>query len=260
MNSISNTRVSISIVTPVYNSEDYLTECIESVLKQTYGNYEHILVDDCSTDGSAKVVKEYQKLDSRVRLLSLEKNVGAGVARNRAIELATGRFIAFLDADDYWVNDKLQIQVDTMLETGASLSYTSYYVIDENSNSKYQRKVPLETNYRDILRNCYIFCSTAMYDTQQLGKVYMPVIRRRQDWVLWIRILQKVNTSIGVQSPLVYYREGNESLSKNKIKLVKANFNVYRKELKFSSIKSLIYMIQFLFTYFYYKRTSRIKV
>jgi len=250
----------ISIVTPIYNSKKYLPQCIESVLKQTYGNFEHILIDDCSTDESAKIVKEYQSTDSRIKFLSLEKNGGAGVARNKAIEMAKGRFIAFLDADDYWDENKLQNQLDAMLETGEALAYTSYFVVDENSKRKYLRNVPAQTTYSDILKNCYIFCSTAMYDTQQLGKVYMPVIRRRQDWVLWIRILQKVKTSLGVQRPLVYYREGNESLSKNKLKLVKVNFNVYRKELKFSNFKSLCYMIQFLYTYFIYKRTSKVKV
>lgn len=250
----------VSIITPVYNSERYLPECIESVLKQTYTNFEHIIIDDCSTDGSKSIIEKYKDSDSRVKFLELDKNGGAGVARNKGIEEANGRFIAFLDADDYWVEDKLEKQIETMLKTGHALSYTSYYVVDENSTLDYRRRVPSETNYKQILSNCYIFCSTSMYDVEQLGKSYMPKIRRRQDWALWIEILREIDKSIGLQKPLVYYRKGNDSLSKNKFKLVKINYNVFRKQVGLSSFKSLVYMIRFLFTYFYYKLTSKIKV
>ena len=147
-----------------------------------------------------------------------------------------------------------------MLKTGHALSYTSYYVVEEDSKLLYHRTVPLKTTYKDILKNCYIFCSTAMYDTEQLGKRYMPRIRKRQDWALWIEILKELNTSIGLQLPLVYYRQGNDSLSKNKIKLVKENYYVFKNQLGFNNFKSLAYMIQFLLTYFYYKLTSKKKV
>jgi teichuronic acid biosynthesis glycosyltransferase TuaG len=247
----------VSVITPIYNSERYLQECIESVQKQSYTNFEHILVDDCSTDNSVGIVKKFSKKDSRIKLLKLKKNSGAGVARNKGVEIAEGRFIAFLDADDFWSGDKLKDQLEMMVKTGHALSYTSYYVVDDASKPKYRRKVPLITDYQSILRNCYIFCSTAIYDTKQLGKVYMPKIRRRQDWVLWINILKVLDKSIGLQKPLVYYREGNDSLSKNKIKLLKDNFNVYRQQLGFSYFISLIFMIRFLITYFSYKIRSR---
>ena len=250
----------VSIITPIYNSEKYLAESVESVLRQTHENFELILINDCSSDSSKKIAEKYKDADARVKLLELKQNSGAGVARNKGIEMAKGRFIAFLDADDFWSEYKLEKQVQTMLETGCALSYTSYYVVEESSELLYHRKVPLKTSYKDILKNCYIFCSTAMYDTEQLGKKYMPKIRKRQDWALWIGILEKIDTSMGLQQPLVYYRQGNDSLSKNKIKLVKENYNVFKNQLGFTHFKSFTYMIQFLFTYFYYKRTSKKKI
>lgn len=243
----------VSIITPVYNSEKFLEECIQSVVSQAYENWEHILVDDCSTDDSVKIIEKYASLDNRVKLIKLSKNSGAGFARNTAIEVAKGKFIAFLDADDYWHKDKLNKQIAYMLRRDCSFSYTQYYIVEDKSEPKYIVHSPDVVSYKSILKNGYIGCLTAIYDADKIGKHYMPTVRKRQDWILWINILKKIGHAYGIQEPLAYYRVGNKSLSNNKFRLVKYNFNVYHKELGMSYIFSVWRMAVFLIHYFYFK-------
>ncbi len=251
----------VSIITPSYNSSKYVEECINSVINQTFSDWEHILIDDCSKDGSVEIIKKYVKEDHRFKLIQLDKNSGAGIARNRGIELSSGRFVAFLDCDDYWHSQKLEKQIEFMINNNYAFTYTDYYIINKNEkNPQYQIKAPEKVNYKKMLNNDYIGCLTAIYDTNFLGKNYMPDIRKRQDWVLWINILEKVDYAYCFQEPLAYYRIGDESLSKNKLKLLKHNFNVYHKELKISFLVSALMMINFLFHYFKYKKTSKIKL
>jgi len=213
-------------------------------------------VDDCSSDDSIQIIQEYATKDPRVRLIQLKENGGAGVARNTAIKAAQGKFIAFLDADDFWHKEKLNIQVNFMLENNYSFSYTQYKIVDENSNPQSIVKSPLKVSYDDILRNGYIGCLTAMYDAGTIGKYYMPLIRKRQDWSLWIMILKDVQMAYGIAQPLAYYRVGNESLSNNKFKLIKFNFNVFHKVLHMGLLESTYRMLVFLFCYFKFKFTS----
>lgn len=247
----------VSIITPTYNAEKFISQNIKSVQSQTFKDYEHIIIDDSSKDNTVSIVSSYAETDSRIKLIILQQNSGAGIARNRGIRVAQRRFIAFLDADDFWHAEKLKKQISFMLNNGHQLTYTAYYVIDEESNIKYIRNAPTTTSYSDILKNDYIGCLTVIYDTDKIGKFLMPEMRKRQDWVLWIRILKEIKYSYGIKEPLAYYRIGNESLSKNKLKLLKHNYSVYRKELKMSSFKSIFKMIRFLFYYFIFKIFSK---
>src|SRR5690606_24018405 len=249
-------NVSVSIITLVYNYSKFIRECLDSTLGQTYIDFEHIFVNDCSTDDSVQIIEQYAKMDPRVKLIQLKENGGAGKARNTAIEAARGRFIAFLDADDFWDKDKLNIQVNFMLENDYSFSYTQYKIVDENSMPHSIVKSPPKVSYEDILRNGYIGCLTAMYDAEKIGKYYMPLIRKRQDWSLWIMILNDVQIAHGISQPLAYYRVGNDSLSNNKFKLIKFNFNVFHKVLNMGILESTYRMVVFLFCYFKFKFTS----
>ncbi|MEC7265700.1 MAG: glycosyltransferase family 2 protein [Bacteroidota bacterium] len=248
----------VSIVTPVFNSQKYISECINSVINQTYANWEHILVDDCSSDQSEAIIKSYQEKDPRIKYFKLKKNSGAGVARNKAIELAEGKYVAFLDSDDIWAQDKLEKQIDFMVKHNIPFSYTDYFVIKDNAKLPlYLVSAPSKVNYGKMLRNDYIGCLTAIYDISYFGKTYMSKIRKRQDWVLWLQLLKKVDFAYCLKMPLAYYRIGNQSLSKNKFKLVSHNFNVYRKELNYSFFVSCCLMGIFFMAYFYYKLTSK---
>ena len=187
---MNNNEQLVSIIIACYNSEKYLSETINSVLNQTYKNWELLLVDDCSTDNTISVIEPFQKKDTRIKLFRQRQNSGAAVTRNKAIKEAKGRFIAFLDSDDLWLPQKLEKQIGFMLKNGYSLTHTAYEIIENNgkATNKTIRSKPVLT-YNNMLFSNKIGCLTAIYDRGKLGKVYMPQIRKRQDYGLWLKIL-----------------------------------------------------------------------
>jgi len=239
----------VSIITPTYNSEKFILGTIESIQKQTYINWELLITDDCSTDKTIEIIKDYKQTDKRIKLYKLKTNSGAGLARNNSIRHAAGRFIAFCDSDDRWLPNKLEVQLEYLLNQNAGFTYSSYFLHNEEQNKIGEIKGPRKISYRQILRNNYIGCLTAIYDTQALGKMFMPDIRKRQDWVLWINIIKKLGTVQGISEPLAIYTVRKNSISSNKFKLVKYNWVIYNKALGFGIISSLLYMIQFLYFY-----------
>lgn len=212
----------VSIITPVFNSAKYIRETLVSVLSQSYKDWEMIMVDDCSTDNSILIIKEFQKKDSRFRLVRLDTNSGSGIARNKAIELANGKFIAFLDSDDIWHKDKLSKHVEFMQRNDAVFSHTSYGFLDEGGSQIKQtyRVSAHPIGYSDLLKRTEISCLTAMYDQNFLGKMYMPDLRRKQDYALWLSILKKGVKSIPMDEELAFYRQRKGSATNNKFKLV----------------------------------------
>lgn len=233
----------VSIITPSYKSERFISDTIESVLAQTYQNWEMIIIDDVSPDNSNKIIEEYCKKDSRIKLIKLEKNSGPAVARNRAIEEAKGRYIAFLDADDLWKPEKLEKQIRFMEEKNCALSYSAYETMTEEG--QLQNKLinpPLKIAYKDLLKSNYIGCLTAIYDTGKVGKVFMPLISKRQDYGLWLKILRKTDFAYGIDESLAVYRIMSNSVSSNKFKLLKFNYKLFREHEGFSTLKSLYYL------------------
>ena len=232
----------VSIITPSYNSESFLSQTIESVLSQTYTDLEMIIVDDASSDNSNKIIEEYLKKDSRIKLIKLEKNSGPAVARNRAIDEAKGKYIAFLDSDDLWMPEKLSKQLSFMQKHNIVLSFTSYYHMEEESEKIIQQiHAPDKVDYNELLKKNIIGCFTAIYDVEKLGKVYMPDIRKRQDYALWLDILKKVPYAYGLDEILGYYRVRSNSLSSNKILSSKYNWKLYREVEKLPLHKAIYY-------------------
>lgn len=212
----------VSIITPVYNSEKFLSECIDSVLAQTYRNWEQIFIDDQSIDASVAIIESYQKKDERFILIKSEKNNGAGKSRNFGIKQAAGRIIAFLDSDDIWLPEKLEKHVAFMISQKAAFSHTSYGFIDEKSNiiNKTYRVSNQPIGYKDLLKKIEISCLTAMYDTDYLGKMYMPDLRIKEDYALWLSILKKGFTSLPLDEELAYYRQRKGSSTNKKYTLI----------------------------------------
>lgn len=244
----------VSIITPSYNCAKFIGECIESIQAQTYKNWEMLITDDCSTDNSRDIILQYVNRDSRIKLYTLEKNSGAGVARNRSISEAQGRYIAFCDCDDRWYPEKLEKQLVFMARGDYSLTYTSYDTCDENGNIVgYVRCLPF-LNYRKILRDNGIGCLTAIYNAETIGKHYMPSIRKRQDWCLWIEIIKKIGVAYGLQEPLSLYMVRSGSISSNKIEMLKHNFNVYHKVLKYNKLFSAMILTFYFLPYYFYKK------
>jgi len=239
----------VSIITPVFNRQEFLDECVQSILNQSYKNWELILIDDCSTDASVEMIKNYVASDNRIKACFFNKNVGAGVARNKGIEISTGRFVAFLDSDDYWHKEKLNKQIEFMLERNIDFSYTYSIKLDKNDDPSRVLLPPKIVNSFALLFNNYIKTPTAIYDTKRIGKIFMPDFRKRQDWGLWFNILEKTKKAYCLSLPLAYFRTSNDSLSKNKLKLLKENFNFYKMHLNKNNLVSFFLMILFLFVH-----------
>lgn len=222
----------VSIITPVYNCEHLIEETIKSVISQTYNNWEMILVDDCSPDNSAYIIKKYSEKDNRIKYIKLQENSGAAVARNYALEKSQGRFIAYLDADDLWKPEKIEKQIKFMLDNNYAFTCTDYEKIDETGKSLNKViRIPQKVNYNLFLRNTIIQTVGVMVDTKQTGKevLVMPNIRRRQDAATWAQILKAGYNCYEVPENLSYYRVVANSLSSNKIKAIKMNWYWYRK-------------------------------
>lgn len=254
-----NNQPLISVVMPAYNAARFITESIISVQSQTYKNWELLVIEDASIDDTLAIVEKLQKEDPRIHLIKLPVNQGAGFTRNIGIKAAEGEFISFLDADDLWKPHKLQIQVDFMLKNNFLISYSSYELIDEEGKSMGQMVKALKNlNYKKLLRANYVGNLTGMYHAAELGKIYCPPIRKRQDWAMWLYALKKAGGAKGIVEPLAKYRLRRNSISGNKWELLQYNYSVYRKVLKYPVFKSYIYFLLFLFEQFFIKKRQTI--
>ncbi len=244
----------VSIIIPSYNSEAFIAATITSVINQTHKNWELIIVDDASTDCTCSIVSGFSEKNQRVKLIKQQKNVGAGVSRNVGIKAAKGSYIAFLDSDDVWQPNKLATQLAYMDSQNAAICFSSYELINEKGEPLHKIVEALpKLSYNKQLKCNYIGNLTGIYKVDKLGKIYMPEIKKRQDWVMWLNAIKKGGDAVGVKKPLAYYRVRKGSISSNKMDLVKHNFNVYRKVLGFSFIKSIRYLLVFLYEYFFVK-------
>ncbi|MBT8262790.1 MAG: glycosyltransferase [Bacteroidia bacterium] len=243
----------ISIITPLYNAESFVSETIKSVLNQTYSNWEQIIVNDASTDASLSIVKRFAQNDERIRIEDLSNNKGAAYCRNLATDLARGTYIAFLDSDDLWHTEKLEKQVAFMIKNKCDVSYTSYLHIDESGNSLNKRILALpKLSYKKQHCNNYIGNLTGMYNAEILGKIASPDIRKRQDWAVWLEAIKRSGKpALGLQEDLSLYRVRRDSMSSNKAKLVKYNYSFYKDYLGYSSIKSGWNLMKFFYEYFF---------
>ncbi len=233
----------VSVITPSFNTARFIGAAIESVIAQTYTNWEMIIVDDHSSDGSIEIIEKYSSKDSRIKLIRLDKNHGPAIARNKAIQESKGRFIAFLDSDDLWKRNKLERQISYMIQHNASFTFSAYQRIDELGNPIGDViEVPERVTYNDLLKSCVVGCLTAVYDSKKIGKVYMPVIRKAQDYALWLKILKMGEIGYGIQENLAYYRIRPHSISRNKMVKAFYQWHIYRKVEKLSFHKSLYYM------------------
>lgn len=239
----------VSILTPTYNTEKFIRATIESVQNQTYQNWEMILVDDASTDETAKIISDFADKDSRIKLFKLSKNSGNGFARNEALEKATGKYIAYLDADDLWSSTKLEKQIQFLKTNNQPFTFSYYDSIDgEGNNLKRRVESPNPLTYKELFFCNYVGNLTAIYDTEYFGKIKLESSEKRQDWRIWLTILKQLKAVEAVPESLAFYRIRKDSISSSKFKLIKHNFGVYRDFHGFNFVSSVLLMIRFLFT------------
>lgn len=239
----------VSIIMASYNKEKYISESINSVINQTYPDWELIITDDGSEDNTCSIVKRFTENDSRIKLVQSPVNLGAAHARNTALSKATGRYIAYLDADDLWCPDKLLKQLDYMRENGYAMCYTSYDIIESDGEFRKTIHIPSKVNYEDFLKKPLTCSHSIMLDTAVVDKrlMIMPDIRRGQDAATWLEILKSGITGYGLDVSLAKYRRNEGSLSSNKLKAVKRTWYLYREVEKLSFVQSTRYFISYAF-------------
>ena len=237
----------VSIVIPAYNAEKYIEKTIRSVLGQTYTNYEVIIMDDCSSDKTYSIIQDLALEDNRIKCYQNRENQGVAITRNNAIARCTGEYIALLDADDIWMETKLEKQVKLLQETKAQITYCSYGFINENDTEILRPFiVPATTNYKSMLGKSVISCSTALIERQVFEKYKFEADVYHEDYVLWLKILKDQMKAVGDSEVLAYYRLMEGTRSANKINSAIKRWQVYRKSMKMPFIKSAVAMIQYI--------------
>lgn len=222
----------VSIIVPVYNVERFILETVESVVNQTYPYWELLLVEDGSSDGTAAAIEEYvgQRNEERIRLIRQPSNMGAARARNRGLQEARGRYIAYLDADDLWMPRKLELQLAFMESRQAAFAFTGYEFADGNARGTGKVvRVPQTLSYRQALSNTTIFTTTVMFDTEKISRelLEMPVMKS-EDTALWWKVLRNGYTAWGLDENLALYRRAGKTLSSNKLEAIRRIWKLYR--------------------------------
>ncbi len=249
---IKENNTVVSIITPLYNAGKFISQTLESIQNQTYPSWELFVIDDNSGDDSLQIAETFSENDKRIKIVKLPENKGTAHCRNLGTELANGNYIAFLDADDLWHPKKLEKQLDFMEQNSCNVSFTNYLHIDEDGNSLKKRIVALpQLSYKKQHHNNYVGNLTGIYNAAVLGKIFSPELRKRQDWALWLEAIKRnKKPALGLQEDLAYYRVRKNSMSRNKINLIKYNFLFYRMHLRNSVLVSVYYLLRFFWEYF----------
>lgn len=226
---MNDKEIHVSIIMPAYNSGKYIRDAIHSVIMQSYTHWELIIVDDCSKDDTANIVKTFMEQDARIQLYTNEHNQGVSYSRNRAISQAKGRWIAFLDSDDMWRDDKLEKQIIFAERQKAEFIYTASAFIDEQGQS-YDGvfNVPTVVSFKELKTHNVISCSSVLIKKAFFNTIRMENDSMHEDYAVWLRVLQTGIQAYGINEPLLIYRISKNSKSGNKMKTIKMTYRVYR--------------------------------
>lgn len=220
---LQSNKALVSIIMPCYNSENYISDSIRSVIKQTYNNWELLICDDDSSDRSLSISKRFAELDHRITIVKNVYEKGAPGSRNSCLDAASGRYIAFLDSDDLWLSGKLEEQIVFMKENQIAFSYSYHELMDENGKFLGACKAPNQVSSKTMRLSNFIPCLTAVYDSNILGKVYQPKIKKRNDYALWLKILNGgvVDKAYCLPKVTAKYRVNQYGLSSNRSSAIK---------------------------------------
>ena len=238
----------VSVITPVYNAERFLEKTLKSVINQTYKNIEIILVDDCSKDNSTEIIKSFKHEQIKIIYHLQDMNRGAGAARNKALELAKGQYVAFLDSDDVWMAQKVECQISLMRKNKIGFCYAAIEIIDENGKQiKSKRRVKETCDYKYLLRNTIIATSTVVVNRAILGDFRMSPRRGGQDYATWLMLLRKGEIAYGVNEVLSQYRVVSGSLSSNKFMSIRQVWEIQTQDEKIGKVPAVFYVSCFIF-------------
>lgn len=237
----------ISIITPCYNSADFISDTIQSVVNQSYNNWELILIDDNSKDETCAIIKKFTAKYNNIQLIKLDKNAGVSNARNLGLAAAKGKYVAFLDSDDIWLNNKLKIQVNFMEKNSLVMCFGSYKRINE-SGSIISGKitVPKMVNYGKLLSHNVIIFSSSMVLKRALVNISFKKLGH-EDWVFWLDLFKNKINGYGINEELVHYRVRKNSISSNKFKAIGFTWNIFRQSEKLGFLKSIYHFGRYAF-------------
>lgn len=236
----------VSVIMPNYNGEKFLSLAIDSVLSQTIKDWELIIIDDCSIDNSFKIIDYYLQLDRRICLLKNDVNKGVAFSRNRGIQYASGRYIAFLDSDDIWLPNKLENQLKVFSNIDCKIVYSAYEIINESNEILGKVIPPNKLDFNSLLKSNYIGNLTGVFDSRYFGK---PKVLNmgHEDYILWLDLLKNTEFAFGTSEVLARYRKKRNSVSSNKFRTIIWQWSIYRNHLKMDLFKSLYYMFHYAF-------------
>ena len=238
----------VSIITPCYNSADFISESLDSILAQTYTNWELIVIDDKSEDNTAKIVEDFAQQHSNVKLIKLEKNAGVANARNIGLEYSKGKYIAFLDSDDVWLSEKLSRQVQFMEERSLPMSFCAYHRIDE-AGKIISRKIeaPKSVNYNQLLSHNVIIFSTSLTLKSAIGDLKF-IKAGHEDWIFWLDLFKKCGSGYGINETLTLYRIRSNSVSANKLKAIGYTWKILREHEEIGLLKAMHLFSKYAFS------------
>ena len=228
----------VSIIIPYYKKKDYIKKTINSILKQTYKKFEIIIINDEPGELSKNILSFLKKKDSRIKIINNKKNIGAGKSRNKGINIAKGKYIAFIDSDDLWKKNKLLKQIEFMRKKNIEISHTSYEIIDDDLVTRGTRQAKL-MNYKELIKSCDIGLSTVIIKKSLIKNLRFPNLKTKEDYVLWLEIAKKGKTIHALNTKLTQWRKSKNSLSSSVVRKLTDGYYVYRHHLKFGVIKSL---------------------
>lgn len=229
----------VSIIIPYYKKKNYIELTLKSILNQKYKNFEVLIIYDDNDQRDLIFLKTLKKKDNRIKLIINNKNIGAGMSRNKGIKFSRGKYVAFIDSDDLWHPNKLKIQLNYMIKNKTLISHTSYNIIDKDDNKIGLRKAK-KISYKDLLKSCDIGLSTVMIDKKLLEKYSFAKLKTKEDYVLWLKLAKNKNIFFPIKQSLTSWRSLNNSLSSSLIQKLFDGYLVYRVFLKQSFIKSLL--------------------
>ena len=251
MQGTNRVRDLVSVITPVFNGERFLSDAYDSLKSQKFQNWEWTVVDDCSTDNTWNILKNISASDGRVSMYSHLENLGAATARNTALKNSKGRFIAFLDVDDFWFPSKLNSQISFMLSNDCQISFSPFYIAKENgylTTEIWDQNAPIEINYETLLMKKATFgCSTVIVDVDKAGMFRMPDLKSGQDYATWLKLLRKGALAHKYPEPVSAYRLVPGSVSRNKVKKAVRQWQIYRKHEGLGLRRSFYYFLNYAF-------------